>query len=77
MTRPVAERLAIFFGHTMDRAWEGDDWDGGSIHDLADHLGLIAKVEGGFNPEVHDAGRSGDDGFAIAPDVRELLKGTT
>lgn len=67
-------RLAEFLKSALDCSWEGSHFDGADIQDTAQKLGLIVAEK--YDPAVHGKSAEampGDQWFAIAPDVKELL----
>lgn len=61
--KPLIERLKSFARRCVEDSFEGYGFDGGDVQDLAEELGLIVPVRGGYDPEKHgesDCAEPGD-----------------
>jgi hypothetical protein len=62
------------FGRAVMENWPYGDVDGGDLQDLAEQHGLIRRVPGGFDPDVHEdelgMADPGDSWFVLAYQVK-------
>lgn len=63
------------FARAIMDAWPHGDVDGGTLHDTAEHFGLLRKEPGGYDPDKHgddfaDVYETGDEFFVPTYPVR-------
>ena len=75
MERPLIERLAVFLEHAALISFDGCDFDGYTIQEVATDLGLLICEQ--FDPQKHrdpnGYAEAEDNWFTIAPDVAAIL----